>query len=60
MSVAVKEGLLQQDGMVMFGGGFPIVVDGERVGGIGVSVRVKRRIWSVRLPLNKNGADKGV
>lgn len=37
MSGAVREGLLVRDRMLMFGGGMPIVVDGERVGGIGVS-----------------------
>lgn len=37
MSGAVKQGLLVRDRMLMFGGGIPILVDGERVGGIGVS-----------------------
>nr|BAH89586.1 hypothetical protein [uncultured bacterium] len=36
-SPAVAEGLRQRDRMVMFGGGFPILVNGECAGGIGVS-----------------------
>ncbi|MCB1663185.1 MAG: heme-binding protein [Pseudomonadales bacterium] len=59
MSVAVKEGLLQRDRMVMFGGGFPIVVDGERVGGIGVSGASETQDMECAVAaLNKIGADK--
>lgn len=33
----LKGGLMARERLVMFGGGLPIVVDGQRVGGIGVS-----------------------
>ena len=36
-SQAVREGLVLRPRMVSFGGGLPIVIDGHRVGGIGVS-----------------------
>lgn len=36
-SDAVRQGLPLRPRMVMFGGGLPLVVAGERVGGIGVS-----------------------
>lgn len=36
-SDALREGITRRDRMVMFGGGLPIVVEGETVGGIGVS-----------------------
>ncbi len=36
-SVAVQEGIPLRPRMVTFGGGLPIVIDGHRVGGIGVS-----------------------
>ncbi len=59
MSNAVKEGLLQRDRMVMFGGGFPIVVDGERVGGIGVSGASEAQDMECAVAaLNKIGADR--
>lgn len=34
---AVRDGLPRRPRVVAFGGGFPIEVDGERIGGIGVS-----------------------
>jgi uncharacterized protein GlcG (DUF336 family) len=37
MGPVVFHGLLERPRMAAFGGGLPIVVDGERVGGIGVS-----------------------
>lgn len=36
-SAAVREGLVQRPRFVAFGGGLPIVEDGQRIGGIGVS-----------------------
>lgn len=33
----LREGLAQRDRLVMFGGGLPIEMDGELIGGIGVS-----------------------
>ena len=36
-SAAVREGLPQRPRFVGFGGGLPIVINGQRVGGIGVS-----------------------
>lgn len=36
-SEALRDGITRRDRMVMFGGGLPIVFDGEVVGGIGVS-----------------------
>jgi uncharacterized protein GlcG (DUF336 family) len=36
-SDALRDGITRRRNMVMFGGGLPIVVDGEIVGGIGVS-----------------------
>jgi uncharacterized protein GlcG (DUF336 family) len=33
----LRDGLMQRDRLVMIGGGLPIVVDGQVVGGIGVS-----------------------
>jgi len=36
-SAAVQEGIVLRPRMVIFGGGLPIVLDGHRVGGIGVS-----------------------
>jgi uncharacterized protein GlcG (DUF336 family) len=35
--VMLRDGLAQRDRMVMFAGGLPIAVDGQRVGAIGVS-----------------------
>ena len=37
MSVAVREGIVRRARFVGFGGGLPIVLDGQRIGGIGVS-----------------------
>ncbi|HYD68586.1 heme-binding protein [Azospirillum sp.] len=34
---ALREGIAQRDRVAAFGGGFPIIVDGRVVGGIGVS-----------------------
>lgn len=34
---ALREGIVQRDRLVIFGGGVPIQVDGQRVGAIGVS-----------------------
>lgn len=34
---ALRQGLMQVPRLVMIGGGFPIVADGVRIGGIGVS-----------------------
>jgi len=34
---ALRDGIMQRDRFVAFAGGFPIVVDGKTVGGIGVS-----------------------
>ena len=36
-SVAVREGIVRRPRFVVFGGGLPIVLDGQRIGGIGVS-----------------------
>ena len=36
-SDALRDGITRRRNMVMFGGGLPIVIDGEIVGGIGVS-----------------------
>ncbi|MBA1148776.1 heme-binding protein [Ectothiorhodospiraceae bacterium WFHF3C12] len=36
-NAALRQGLSQRPRLVMFGGGLPVVVDGECVGGIGVS-----------------------
>lgn len=36
-SDALRDGITRREGMVMFGGGLPIVVDGQTIGGIGVS-----------------------
>jgi len=36
-NAALRQGLAQRDRLVMFGGGLPVVMDGECVGGIGVS-----------------------
>ena len=36
-SVAVREGIVRRARFVGFGGGLPIVLDGQRIGGIGVS-----------------------
>jgi uncharacterized protein GlcG (DUF336 family) len=36
-STAVQEGIVLQPHFIAFGGGLPIVVDGQRVGAIGVS-----------------------
>lgn len=36
-SAAVREGIVRRARFVGFGGGVPIVVDGQRIGGIGVS-----------------------
>lgn len=36
-SPALREGIAVRPGIVMFGGGLPIEIDGEFVGGIGVS-----------------------
>lgn len=59
LPVAVREGLLQRDRMVMFGGGFPIVVDGERVGGVGVSGASEAQDMACAVAaLNKIGADR--
>ena len=33
----LREGLMQRDRLVMIGGGIPLVINGERVGAIGVS-----------------------
>jgi uncharacterized protein GlcG (DUF336 family) len=33
----LREGLVHRERLIIFGGGFPIVVDGQTVGGIGVS-----------------------
>ncbi len=33
----LREGLMQRDRLVMIGGGVPLLIDGERVGAIGVS-----------------------
>lgn len=34
---ALREGMVQRERLVIFGGGLPIMVDGQLVGGIGVS-----------------------
>lgn len=36
-SDALREGITRREGVVMFGGGLPIIVDGQAIGGIGVS-----------------------
>ena len=36
-SVAVREGLVRRPRFVAFGGGLPVVADGQRIGAIGVS-----------------------
>lgn len=36
-SAALRDGITRRERMVMFGGGFPIVIEGRIVGGIGVS-----------------------
>lgn len=36
-SAAVREGIVRRPRFVAFGGGLPIVEDGQRIGGIGVS-----------------------
>lgn len=58
MSPAVKEGLLQRERMVMFGGGYPVLVDGETVGGIGVSGASEEQDMACALAaLRKIGAE---
>ena len=37
MSEAVQKGMLLRDRFIAFGGGLPISLDGERIGGVGVS-----------------------
>jgi uncharacterized protein GlcG (DUF336 family) len=37
MSEAIQKGMLLRDRFIAFGGGLPIVLDGELVGGVGVS-----------------------
>ncbi len=57
-STAVSDGLLQRDRMVMFGGGFPIRVDGQVVGAIGVSGASEAQDMECAVAgLNKIGAD---
>ena len=34
---SLRDGIMHRDRLIVFGGGFPIVVDGQVVGGIGVS-----------------------
>jgi uncharacterized protein GlcG (DUF336 family) len=33
----LREGIVQRDRLVIFGGGVPIQLDGELIGGVGVS-----------------------
>lgn len=34
---SLRDGIMHRDRLVLFGGGFPILADGEPIGGIGVS-----------------------
>ena len=34
---SLRDGIMHRDRLIVFGGGFPIIVDGQVVGGIGVS-----------------------
>ncbi len=57
-SATVSDGLLQRDRMVMFGGGYPIMLEGKCVGGIGVSGASEAQDMECAVAaLNKIGAD---
>lgn len=34
---SLRDGIMHRDRLIVFGGGFPIIIDGQVVGGIGVS-----------------------